>query len=166
MTGKHEIVLRHHVGIVTVVTVRYGLLPLLVRLDCLLHLDFLLLRLRHVLILSLVLTNVDVVLLIEATRAAAQLCVMRRTGPNGTIRVTVFHDRIHHHLVNRLLGVVVDGSLHIGNGGVFRLPFDAFPSSRTEVLIHLGHVLFSESFHKSSPSSGAKEGDCRSHPKD
>ena len=67
MKSKHEIVLRHHVGIVAVVTVRYGLLPLLVRLDCLLHLDFLLLRLRHVLILSLVLTNVDVVLLIEAT---------------------------------------------------------------------------------------------------
>lgn len=166
MTSKHEIVLRHHVGIVTVVAVRYGLLPLLVRLDCFLHFDFLLLRLRHVFVLSLVLTNVDVVLLIEAARAAAQLCIMRRMNPNGTIRVTVFHDRIHHHLVNRLLGVVVDGSLHVGNGEVFRLPFDAFPSPGTEVLIHLGHVLFRDSFHKSAPSSGAKEADCRSRPKD
>lgn len=72
-TLPHQVLLWHRLRTVAVEAVRCNVLPELVRADCLLHLHLLTLLLRHGVFLSLVLANVDLLLLVKTRRTASQL---------------------------------------------------------------------------------------------
>lgn len=72
-TLPHQVFLWHRLRTVAVEAVRCNVLPELVRADCLLHLHLLTLLLRHGVFLSLVLANVDLLLLVKTRRTASQL---------------------------------------------------------------------------------------------
>lgn len=72
-TLPHQVLLGHRLRTVAVEAVRCNVLPELVRTDRLLHLHLLTLLLRHGVFLSLVLANVDLLLLVKTRRTASQL---------------------------------------------------------------------------------------------
>lgn len=72
-TLPHQVLLWHRLRTVAVEAVRCNVLPELVRADRLLHLHLLTLLLRHGVFLSLVLANVDLLLLVKTRRTASQL---------------------------------------------------------------------------------------------
>lgn len=72
-TLPHQVLLWHRLRTVAVEAVRCNVLPELVRADRLLHLHLLTLLLRHGVFLSLVLANVDLLLLVKTRRTAPQL---------------------------------------------------------------------------------------------